>query len=288
MCRLKASLVRILACPVCHAPLRFDGETARGRLVRGTLECPEKHLFRLNEEIAALKEAKLSRDEFVWNTEFPDLKKYDRVRRKYRSYLSDRQNEADALLVAEIARKTPREGVVLDIASGMGTLLLALSERSGDQQLLGTDVDETPLRGAMLKLREKKSYGRTSLCVMDAKHLAVKSKSVACVASHFGFNNIPRTRLALSEASRVLKPKGSLVFSALLLREGSRSDITAKKLGYGEIATEPRLGAALGQAGFRVDAMEEFYSGEWLPNPMDQLPLEGDWFAHSLIRAHVR
>lgn len=241
----------------------------------------------MKKEIPVLKEPKLSKGEFVWRVKFPDVERYDRIRSRYNSYLSDGLIKADELMLDELARKVPRAGTVLDVASGMGTLLLTLTERRRGA-IMGTDVDESPLRGAMLKLKQKKSYRQVSLCVMDAKHLAIKSGMLPGIVSHFGFDNIPDVRRALSEAHRVLRPGGELLFSSILLQEGSRSLRQAAELGFGDIATEAGLATTLEMTGFRIDSIKSFYSGRWGRNPMDLIPFEGDWFAHSLVQAHKK
>lgn len=268
--------------------MTFSGQRSRGRLTEGTLGCSKGHLFQVKEEMSLLKKPRFSKKEFEWKIRFPDLRRYDEIQKLYNSYLSSRLKRADEFLVKEIARRTKDAMTILDIASGMGMLLLHLSKRQTGARIIGTDVDETPLRGAMLKLRQEGSYGRVSLCVMDGKRLAVKSKGVDCLVSHFGFNNIPQTKLAFAEAARVLKGKGRMIFSALSLRENTKSSNLARSLGYGEIASEAKLVSALEQAGFRIEHTEEFYSGEWLHNPMDRLPVEGDWFAHILVQASAR
>ncbi len=286
---MKAALLRVLVCSECQKSLRSKGTTSGRRLASGVLQCPKSHLFQINGEIAILKDPKLSQNEFEWEIKFPNISRYDKIRKQYASYLSESQIKADALLLDQIAKRIPRTGVVLDLASGMGTLLLVVSNRSpSEAQILGTDVSESPLRGVLLKLKQQNSYERVSLTVMDGKHLAVKSKRLSCITSYFGFNNIPQTKKALKEASRVLMAKGKLVFAALSLNEGSRSFRRAEKLGYLDIATESRLATALEETGFQVDSIEEFYSGEWSRNPMDRLPLEGDWFAHLLVRSHKK
>jgi hypothetical protein len=152
--------------------------------------------------------------------------------------------------------------------------------------VLGTDVDEKPLRGAKLKLEEQESYGKVSLCVMDGKHVAVKSGKLSCVTSFFGFDNIPDCEKALIEASRVLMPEGRLVLAVLWLKEGSESLALAQKHGYGALATEDRLVEVLGKTGFKLDSAKVFYSGKWPYNPMDRIPVQGGWFAHTLVVAH--
>ena len=154
--------------------------------------------------------------------------------------------------------------------------------------LMGIDVAERPLRGAKLKLKEQETYNQVSLCVMDGKHLAIKQDEVPCVTSFFGFDNIPEAKVAFREAHRILVPNGRLVFATMGLEKGSKSMVEAEKLGVGSIATDNRLTQALEEAGSEIDKLEKRYAGEWLRNPMDLLPFEGDCFAHSLVQAHKK
>ena len=284
---MKTSLLQVLACPICYAPLEFEGTSSNERLDKGFLRCSNGHLYQVKDEIPIIKDPKLSSKEFVWKVTFPNLQRYEEIQKQYASYLSEEQRKADKLLINELTRIVSKETLVLDVASGMGRLLLVLSKRLRRKaSLLGTDVDETLLRGAKLKLEERKSYNNVSLCVMDGKHLALKPQKIPCVTSYFGLDNIPGTKEALREVSRVLAPKGRLVLATLWLKEGSRSLTLAEKLDFGGIMTENRFIQTLEEAGFKIDSAEKFYSGKWPYNPMDRLPLEGDWFAHSLVLAH--
>ncbi len=286
---MRSSLSSLLACPSCREPFEFEGNTSGDRLGKGVLSCTNKHLYQVKDEIPILKDPKLSEKEFTWKVEFPNVEEYDRIRKEYASYFPEELRAADKALLDEIVKNVLKETLILDVASGMGGLLLALSkEFSKDRHVIGTDVDEKPLRGAKLKLEEQKSYGPVSLCVMDGKHLALKQLIVPCISSFFGFDNIPKTKKAFQEACRVLKPHGRLVFASLWLEEGSRSLIKAEELGFGAIATENKLVKVLEDTGFKVDSVETFHSGRWPFNPMDLLPYEGDWFAHSLVEAHKK
>jgi 2-polyprenyl-3-methyl-5-hydroxy-6-metoxy-1,4-benzoquinol methylase len=168
----------------------------------------------------------------------------------------------------------------------MGRLLIALSKQMGKEtEILGTDIDETPLRGAKLKLEEEKIYANVSLCVMDGKHLAIKPQTLSCVTSYFGLDNIPDTIKTLKEIARIMKRDGRLVMTTLWLKEGSKSLALSEKHGYGAISTRDRLVETLESTGFKLDSEEVFYSGKWPHNPMDLIPVEGDWFAHVLLMA---
>lgn len=285
---MKALLLQIFACPICRSSLKFEGTSSTSRLVEGFLYCSHNHFFQVKDEIPIMKDPKLSRGEFVWKVEFPDLKKYEEIQKQYWSYLSDEQMNADKMLINKITESVSKEKLVLDVASGMGRLLLALSQRLGRKvNLLGTDVDETPLRGARIKLEEQNSYNQVSLCVTDGKHLAIKSQKLRCVTSYFGLDNIPETKGAFEEVSRVLMPNGRLVFATLWLKENSKSLALSERHGYGGIVTEDRLTRTLEETGFELDSVKVFYSGKWSHNPMDRVPVEGDWFAHALVQAHA-
>lgn len=286
---MKTSLLQILACPVCHKSLDFKGKSSDDRLVKGILRCSNGHLYQVKDEIPVLKDPRMSSGEFVWKVEFPDLQRYEEIQQQYAFYLSEEQREADKALIYELAKRISKEKLVLDVASGMGRLLLVLSQRlRKGANLLGTDVDETPLRGAKRKLEKQESHNKISLCVMDGKHLAIKSQKLPCATSYFGLDNIPDTKKAFQEVSRVLVPGGRLTLATLWLKEGSKSVALAERHGYGAIVTENRLFKTLEETGFRPDSVKVFYSGKWSHNPMDRLPLEGDWFAHAFVLVHRR
>ena len=162
---MEHSLLQILECPVCHGALQFEGTQSNDRLAEGFLFCPNGHLYQVKDEIPLIRDPKLSHEEFVWKVEFPNLQRYEAIQRQYCSYLSEEQKEADNALLNELAEGVSDEQTVLDVASGMGRLLLVLSQSVGNgATILGIDVDEKPLRGAKLKLQEQNSHDRVSLC----------------------------------------------------------------------------------------------------------------------------
>ncbi|MDH5449770.1 MAG: class I SAM-dependent methyltransferase [Candidatus Bathyarchaeota archaeon] len=286
---MKTSLLEILACPVCQNSLQFEGTMSTDRFVKGNLHCVARHFYQVKDEIPVLKDPQISTNGFVWKVKFPNIEKYDTMRKQYASYLSEEQRKADKELMQAVVQNVSKEGLILDVASGMGRLLSVLSQHLGKKvNLLGTDIDETPLRGAKLKLAQQRSYTQTSLSVMDGKHLAFKPQKICSVTSFFGLDNIPEPKKAFQEVYRVLRPEGRLVLATLWLKEGSKSLAMAQKLDYGGIPTKNRLTRMLETTGFELDSTEIFYSGEWPHNPMDQLPLEGDWFAHSFVLAHKK
>lgn len=283
---MKKSLLHILSCPGCHSSLKFEGTSSAERIIKGHFQCLNGHLYQVKDEIPILKDPKLSRKEFAWKVKFPNLQKYKEIQKQYASYLSEEQKEADRLMMEKLVDTVVGEKFVLDVASGMGRLLIALSKKMGKEtEILGTDVDETPLRGAKLKLEEERTYTHVSLCVMNGKHLAIKPQTLSCVTSYFGLDNIPDTKKAFKEIADAIKPDGRLSMATLWLKEGSKSLALSEKHGYGTTQTYDRLTQTLESTGFHLESAKVFYSGKWPHNPMDLIPVEGDWFAHALVVA---
>jgi ubiquinone/menaquinone biosynthesis C-methylase UbiE len=288
---MHAKLGELLACPVCSASLLFEGTMDGNRYVKGYFKCPSGHMFQVREQIGLLKDVKLSEKEFEWKVDVADERKYLEVRRQYDSYLREDQKVATRKMMEKLAGYVSRsslqsDGTVLDVASGMGTFLLPLLDKcSEDSVVIGTDIDEKPLRGLMKRSLKAGTYDKLSLVVTDAKHLCFKKAVFSTVSSFFGFDNVPETVLALKECARVLRGGGQTFFVSLLYREGSESMRIADEHNCGQIASEGRLKDALANSGLVLDQVEEAYSGLWQHNPMDLLPVEGDEYTHVIVSA---
>lgn len=289
---MRKDIINFISCPLCRSQLIFEGDESNERFVNGYFKCSRGHLFQVKEEIGLLKDAKVSAGEFEWKVNVADEKRYDEIQRQYNSYLRDDQKDAlkklmDKLVSCTIASCEESGNTVLDVATGMGRFILPLAEKSSrDVSIIGTDIDEKPLRGAMSKAKRANTYQKISLVVTDAKHLAFKSNVLSTVTSNFGFDNVPEAALAFMEAARVLQPNGKVIFSSLWFKEGSESMKLAETHGFGQMASEARLKRTLDKAGLVLDWIEKVYSGVWPYNPMDLLPLEGEEYSHVVVQAH--
>ncbi|MEM3616297.1 MAG: class I SAM-dependent methyltransferase [Candidatus Bathyarchaeia archaeon] len=284
-------LLKVLACPICKTPLTFNGGASEYRLTNGILKCDKGHVYQVKEEIGLVKDAKLSANEFEWKVDVADERRFEEIQRQYSAYLREDQKVAleklkDKLVHYVAASFDELDGMVLDIASGMGRFILHLAEKSPEKMLIiGTDVDEKPLRGAMNKAKKAGFYNKLSFVVTDAKRLAFKSESFKTISSFFGFDNIPETVLALQESFRVLKSGGKAIFASIWYKEGSKSMQVAEQYGVAQIASEKRLKRALEKTGFTLERIEDIYSGVWPYHPMDLLPIEGDEYFHVIVEA---
>lgn len=284
-------LLEFIACPICKTALIYDGKRVSGRFVDGFLKCSRGHLYQVKEEIGLLKDAKMSKNEFQWKVDVADEKKYDAIRKQYDSYFTEAQRTVMQKmrtrlveLVASLCHDS--DNVVLDVATGMGSFILPLLWKVGEGALvIGTDIDEKPLRGTMNKARQADTYPSLSLIVADAKHLAFKKSSLSTISSYFGLDNVPDASLAFVECARILRSGGRLVFESLWLKEDSKSMKLAGKHHVGDIASETRLNKVLENAGLLFDSVEETYSDVWPHNPMDLLPVEGEEYSHVIVQA---
>ena len=284
-------LLALIECPACRKPLVYEGAKSCGRFVNGSLKCSNAHVYQVKEEIGLLKDPKASAKEFSWKVDVANEKKYDEINEQYKSYLTEEQktglnNLLEKLLRSVVTSCEESDNRVLDVASGMGRFILPLAEKSPENLLIiGTDVDERPLRGAMSKAKRADTYRRISLVVTDAKHLCFKSNALSTISSHFGFDNVPDVALAFKEAARVLRRNGKTIFSSLWLEEKSESMRLAEKYHVAQMASERRLQNALKKSGFNVDWIEKMFSGVGPYNPMDLLPADGDAYTHVIVQA---
>ncbi|ELR98212.1 class I SAM-dependent methyltransferase [Gloeocapsa sp. PCC 73106] len=97
---------------------------------------------------------------------------------------------------------------ILDLGCGTGTLLQSLSHLFPEAQLVGLDFSQE-----MINIAKKKLPDSVKLLVGSADHLPFADNCFDLVISTSAFHYFPNPRLAIQEANRVLKPKGSLVIS---------------------------------------------------------------------------
>jgi uncharacterized protein YbaR (Trm112 family) len=185
-------IAEFLVCPICRGFLVFDGKRVGNRFSSGLFKCDSGHTYQVKEKMGLFKDAKLSANEFKWHVDVADEKRYNEIRIQYDSYLREDQRiavrEILSRLVHYVAGSCESSGnVVLDIATGMGTLLLQLANScSRDALVIGTDIDERPLRGAMSKARKAGTCDRLSFIVTDSKHLCFKDDGFLTISSHLG------------------------------------------------------------------------------------------------------
>ncbi len=282
---MKEELIDILACPICHRDLEFHGSKANDRLQEGYLTCIQcSQSFQICDQIPDFRitaRLELTEKKVLELLDIEWLKE----RTTYPQALPVEIKEAYELERKHICSKVKGYSPILDIATGVGSLLRRMADTLSGSQLVGTNIDENMLKRAQQVLREQNLYQRTSLLLCDAKRLPLHSSLVPCVVSYGGLSNIPNAVEALLEAKRVLSPGGVIVFSTAFLNEESRSLECAKRLGVADLVSKKLLRKLLDEAGLKLVSTEDIYSGIWPGYSKDLLPFKGDRFSETLIVA---
>jgi demethylmenaquinone methyltransferase / 2-methoxy-6-polyprenyl-1,4-benzoquinol methylase len=126
----------------------------------------------------------------------------------------------------------PKEGTLLDLATGTGDVLFCLEQMRPDCVFMGVDPSEGMLKIAERKAQKKperlvslnsplhqtfKNQSKLEFKVGDARKLDFPAESFDVVTISWGIRNILPFSAAFSEALRVLKPGGTF----LILESGT-------------------------------------------------------------------
>jgi arsenite methyltransferase len=149
---------------------------------------------------------------------------------------------------------------VLDVGSGPGSSARLLARRFG-VTVLGVDLAEAAVRGAAATPGPEGGAGRVGFVVGDAERLPVGEESVDAVLCECALSTFPDKVAALRGFRRVLRPRGRVGISDVVL-DPERLDPALRSLA-GRVAcladALPLEGyrRLLGEAGFRVLHVEE-------------------------------
>ena len=106
--------------------------------------------------------------------------------------------------------EVPREGILLDLATGTAELAMAVCAYHRGVRVLGMDFSPGMLAIGQRKVRSRGLAGRIHLSLGDARHLPLKAGSVEGATMAFGIRNIQERREVLKEIRRVLKEGAQL------------------------------------------------------------------------------
>ncbi|MDC1012031.1 bifunctional demethylmenaquinone methyltransferase/2-methoxy-6-polyprenyl-1,4-benzoquinol methylase UbiE [Flavobacteriaceae bacterium] len=100
--------------------------------------------------------------------------------------------------------------VLLDIATGTGDLVLALSKLK-TKKIIGLDISPGMLEIGKQKVKAKGLDRRIEMQLGDSETLSFENDTFDGVTIAFGVRNFEHLDLGLQEIRRVLKPQGALV-----------------------------------------------------------------------------
>ena len=101
----------------------------------------------------------------------------------------------------------PREGVILDVASGTAGVAIRLAERLG-ARVVGVDLTETMLRRGAHNLRRRRLDGQAHLLVGRAEQLPFADQTFDALTFTYLLRYVADPAATLAEMARVVKPGG--------------------------------------------------------------------------------
>jgi SAM-dependent methyltransferase len=180
-----------------------------------------------------------------------------------RLYSADVRAARDAMLARVVALVAAGDGTVADIATGRGTLLERLLERT-QRSLVATDVSETVLG----RVRARLGTERIDYVVTDARSLPFEDASIATLVSHLALANVPDADALLRELRRVGR---ELIATHVFFRDDDKGNIAAaRELGLAGLATRGAALRAFAAAGWSAGvALEREVRAD--PTPVSEL-----------------
>jgi demethylmenaquinone methyltransferase / 2-methoxy-6-polyprenyl-1,4-benzoquinol methylase len=100
------------------------------------------------------------------------------------------------------------QGKALDVATGTGSLALALAYRPEIDHVVGVDLLPEMLSLAQAKVRTRGLASSITLLAGDALVLPFPDNTFACATAGFSLRNMPDLRQSLAEMVRVVHPGG--------------------------------------------------------------------------------
>ena len=174
--------------------------------------------------VSVMVDPETTKKEWKWEGDVFSEEVRNKIKKDYELSLSSEIKLAQDKWWQVALRKSRNiSGIILDIASGLGTMLeFLLSYTNGS--IISTDVDPGILISSKKEFDMKYSSKRVEYIATDAKHVALKGDSADYITSFAGTNNIVNVSEALKEFSRVLRPDGRLFLMAGFVDKGSTSE----------------------------------------------------------------
>lgn len=271
------SLLEILACPVCHGPLEFDGESGADRVHAGNLGCTGCGLsFGIEDGVPMLAAADMDQSGAFWNSiEGIDVELTELISFHFRKFAEGRQSIGSDEFVQ--AGKEA-DGPILDIATGPGgsRCIPMIMTGQNDMLLIMSDLGKPVIRAWNRQLKEAGWEDRCSLVVCDARRLPFRDQSIALVTSEGGLSNVVNgDGLAYAEVSRVLRHGGKLCDTIFLMKEGGPSQLHMRNTGW-SVTTWAEYESLMDQLDLSILNSRVVSAGRGKKHPGDMIPLTED------------
>lgn len=288
---MRREILGLLACPSCRGDLEIE-ETAGNylRVSAGIIRCPQCGVqYPITEGIADFRgNVPLEpHQEPAWADKAITEEGRDRLYDAYWISLPEEVRRHGPRMIRDLARlAVPKgAGVILDVATGAGTLLEEILKNVGRSTLVvGTDYSLSVTRATRAHLLRAGRYDPVSLVVCDVRRLPFRDEVFASACSFAGYQNIQSDPgAAVRETYRVMKRSAPIAFGAAVVRDNSRTAVDLAQKGLERIFVTRWIRDLFNAAGFAQVHFRTYLSGTWPGNQYDPVPLAGDWYGHGIL-----
>ncbi|MEM4204190.1 MAG: methyltransferase domain-containing protein [Candidatus Methanomethylicaceae archaeon] len=280
---MKTSIIKYLACPVCHSDfLLLIHQKTKERVIEGKLKCKRCHKsFYIKNAIAL----------FIPSGEkqTKNLKKLRRITLKQeipKTWLKHFSKKEFAALYKEwgwilSSIKKGKNTIHLDFATGTGRFLRNIASKTKGE-IVALEYNYPTCLELQYFLKRIKKHNRVSIVCADARKMPLKNGVFNSVSTWHGLDE-PKMEKAIKEAKRVLKDGGYLVASGIHYQKESKSFSRAKKHGI-RFLTKEMIMKTLRDIGFSKIEHRTFFEGRWNEKG-DYLPIFNDFYSTYAVRA---
>ena len=206
---------RVLHCLYCNKQFRF---VSSNKII-----CQNSHEFSIDEEVLILETKIKLPKKFVWGKKLRNPKE-NLLLDETQSTLAKPKSKLrmEKMISFIVNNLTKNNTTILDIATGRGLLIRNLLPATENSVIYLTDLDTDVLVGTNKLIQTLNGKNTIVPITSSATHLPFNNNSIPIVVC-FGINNVRKTREALIEIWRILKPEGKLIFSFSLMDQNSPS-----------------------------------------------------------------
>lgn len=283
---MRTEILPILMCPVCLNNLYISEIQARNdnEIIEGIISCSSGHFWKIKDGILDFEVVEGPSDH------------WSKLYGTYDQYVADLKLKEKILTIDRIINiiKEDKPQVLVDIASGMGTLVNhILMNVDHDMHIIITDLSLSILRYDRQYMTQNYPNKKISFIACDAANLPFKNSEVNLFTS-FGLENLlDKLVQGIAEAGRVLKPQGQLIYQAIIINENSegfRVIDSLRKEGLNIVdkaGTEEGIYNAICNKDFSQIVIDKLYDGIGDSTRSIEegiLPYPGEWYQDVVVR----
>ncbi len=154
-------------------------------------------------------------------------------------------------IVEEVSRRAPKDGTVVDLGCGPGSILRMLRAARPDLRLIGVDVDPAIVAIARRRAQHKNIEFHTAS--IDQTPLPDSNADVVLSTLMFHHLPTPIKKQAFVEVQRILKPKGAFLLCDFSVPQ-NRAWLSIRWWKYLEPEIEPQFHGQLLELGKEANA----------------------------------